>query len=193
MVFRGSWIAALLVLAVIGGQSARADEPEALPPEPLDEVECPDEETLRSQFKPISEVRLRLHAEAKQLPADCSRVLFESTRPSNARSNAVRNVHWQPTNFLHQPLYFDDVPLERYGQTLSPCWQPVLSGARFYLTLPVIPWKMGYDHPYDCVTTLGLYRPGVCAPCMREKLPPRNPQSTLLETATVLGFVFLLP
>lgn len=197
MVVRGQWLVTLLIASTawVMGNQISADEvasPIPAPPEPGLSTECPDIETLRAQFKRISEVKLRLHPEARELPSDCSSVLFETTENDTTRSTAYRTVNWLPTNFFHQPLYFDDMPLERYGQSVCPHWQPVASGLRFFLTVPAVPYKIGLDRPYDCVTTLGLYRPGVCAPCVRERYPIEA-DATLFEAATALGFVFLLP
>ena len=35
-------------------------------------------------------------------------------------------------------------------------------------TLPLLPYKMGLDHPYDCVYTLGHARPGNCVRPVKE-------------------------
>lgn len=195
MVVRGkSWFALLLAACIwtvpAAGATISQAQNESTPPLP---TSCGDEASLRSQFKPIGDVQIRLHpGEDVQVPDDCSVILFQSARPDTARSNAYREVHWLPTNFFHQPLYFDDMPLERYGQTICPRWQPVISGARFFLTVPIVPYKIGVDRPYDCVTTLGLYRPGICAPCTREVLPHET-DAALLQAGTALALVFLLP
>lgn len=195
MIVRGTtWIAIWFTFCVwaipaLGAESFQAQD-EATPPLPAG---CGDGASLRSQFKPIRDVQIRLHpGEDVQIPDDCSVILFQAPRPDTARSNAYREVHWRPTNFFHQPLYFDDMPLERYGQTISPHWQPLISGARFFLTVPIVPYKIGVDRPYDCVTTLGLYRPGICAPCTREVLPHET-DAALLQAGTALALVFLLP
>ena len=52
-------------------------------------------------------------------------------------------MSWQATEFWHRPLYFDDVPLERYGQMHHPLIQPWLSGVHFFGNVPLLPYKMG--------------------------------------------------
>jgi len=127
-------------------------------------------------------------------PADCSDGLFLDARPGIARSASVTQFNWQATNFFHRPLYFDDTPLERYGQTKHPLIQPVVSGARFFGTFPILPYKMGTDRTGDCVSTLGYYRPGSCAPCVRERLIPAwEADASLLEAGVALALIFALP
>jgi hypothetical protein len=163
------------------------------PPDPPVIRDCPTPEEIRTQFKPMDQIRAGLQLEGKQLPPDCSEGLFQDGTAPAPRIDAIREFHWEPMNFFHHPLYFDDVPLERYGQSVCPTFQPVISGARFFITFPALPYKMGVDRPHDCVTPLGLYRPGSCAPCMREALPPLECDAALFETAVALGMVFLLP
>ena len=85
--------------------------------------------------------------------------------------------HWHPTDFFwtasslcHKPLYFEDVQLERYGHETGPFTQPFASAAHFFVTLPILPYKMGLRTPNECVYALGYYRPGNCAPYMIEPL-----------------------
>jgi hypothetical protein len=71
----------------------------------------------------------------------------------------------------HKPLYFEDIQLERYGHALGPWVQPFASGVHFFLTLPILPYKMGLELPDECMYTLGYYRPGDCAPYMLDPIP----------------------
>jgi len=147
---------------------------------------------VRMEIKPMSEIDLELTVRDRELPPDNSGQAFAGSLPVGRMTSTVSEFHWQPANFFHQPLYFDDTPLERYGQTICPPLQPVISGTRFFLTFPIMPYKLGVDRTHDCVTTAGLYRPGNCAPCVREVLP-HEADATLFQTATTLGWIFLLP
>ena len=100
------------------------------------------------------------------------------------------DFHWVASNLAHQPLYWDDQPLERYGQSVSPVLQPVLSGVHFFATFPVIPYKIGIDGMYDRVYTLGYYRVGNCAPPTRQHLPFQW-DAALLEAGVVTGLIFV--
>jgi hypothetical protein len=166
------------------------------PPEPTvmpSATGCPEGDDALGQFKDLSEIHVGMQLEGREVPPDCSQAVFHGTRPGIAMTEQITEFHWAPTNFFHRPLYFDDTPLERYGQSVAPHFQPILSGGRFFLTVPILPYKMGYDHPYDCVTTLGYYRPGICAPCVKQVPPPLNWHSALLQAGTTVGIVLLLP
>lgn len=78
---------------------------------------------------------------------------------------------WKASGLCHKPLYFEQVQLERYGHSWGPHLQPLVSGAHFFMTLPVLPYKMGIRTPNECVYTLGYYRPGSCAPYMIDPVP----------------------
>jgi len=74
---------------------------------------------------------------------------------------------WVPGGFCHQPLYFEDPMLERHGHVRFPHVQPVASAARFFGTIPLMPYLATLRHPLDEVHTLGAYRPGSSAPVLR--------------------------
>jgi hypothetical protein len=99
---------------------------------------------------------------------------------------------WAASNQYHQPLYFDDTPLERYGQTLHPILQPWISGARFFATFPIIPYKIGVDRTHDHIYTLGNYRPGSPTPRVVERLP-LEVDATLIQAATWVALIAIFP
>jgi hypothetical protein len=65
--------------------------------------------------------------------------------------------------FCHLPLYFEDAKLERYGQSVR-ILQPIVSGVRFFATVPVLPLKMVVEPPRQCTTYRYPYEAGRCAP-----------------------------
>ncbi|MCA9172236.1 MAG: hypothetical protein KDB23_31440 [Planctomycetales bacterium] len=170
---------------------------DAIAPEPGMEANrastARDSADARMEFKSLADVKLDLVARAQLLPSDSSNLAFNGSQSSGPFSPTMTEFHWEAANFFHRPLYFDDTPLERYGQSVCPPLQPVISGTRFFLTFPVLPYKMGVDRPLDCVTSYGLYRPGNCAPCVREVLPRGEKDAVVFQTATTLGWIFLLP
>jgi hypothetical protein len=154
---------------------------------------CPPIENLINEFSRSSEMSASIVSTANR-PNDCSEGLFLPPRPGIARATNITQFNWQARNFFHRPLYFDDTPLERYGQTKHPLLQPVISGGRFFGTFLVLPYKMGIDRTGDCVSTLGYYRPGSCTPCIRERLlPALEGDAALLEAGTALALIFILP
>lgn len=110
-----------------------------------------------------------------ETPDDLSEHVFQYTDLSRrADLDAVQQPDfefwWVPAESSYWPLYFDDVPLERYGQTRSRLLQPGLSGVHFFGSIVVLPCKMLIDHPCRQISQLGYYRPGSCAPPVREGL-----------------------
>jgi len=107
------------------------------------------------------------------------------------RKFACTTFTWKAAGYCHKPLYFEHWTLERYGHSHG--WaDPIISGAHFFATLPVLPYKMGVELPWECVYPLGYYRPGSCAPWTVPAVPISK-RGLALEAATVTGLVFLLP
>lgn len=100
--------------------------------------------------------------------------------------------NWKAAALSHKPLYFEQVHLERYGHSWGPYVQPLISGAHFFGTLPVLPYKMGLRTPTECVYTLGYYRPGSCAPYMIDAVP-FTWRAALFEAGAATGMSFVIP
>jgi hypothetical protein len=120
-------------------------------------------------------------------PCEC-RLEGETFQP---RRFATTMMTWKAAGYCHKPLYFEDWTLERYGHSHG-ALDPVFSAAHFFVTLPVLPYKMGVELPWECVYPLGYYRPGNCAPWMVPAVPI-SCRGAAVEAATVTGLVFLLP
>lgn len=120
-------------------------------------------------------------------PCEC-RLEGDSFKP---RRFATTMMTWKAAGYCHKPLYFEDWNLERYGHSHGPL-DPVFSAAHFFVTLPVLPYKMGVELPWECVYPLGYYRPGSCAPWTVPAIPISG-RGLAVEAATVTGLVFLLP
>ncbi len=120
-------------------------------------------------------------------PCEC-RLEGDSFEP---RRFATTMMTWKAAGYCHKPLYFEDWNLERYGHSHGPL-DPVFSAAHFFVTLPVLPYKMGVELPWECVYPLGYYRPGSCAPWTVPAVPI-SCRGLAVEAATVTGLVFLLP
>ena len=100
---------------------------------------------------------------------------------------------WKASALSTQAAYFEDVQLERYGNTIvCPALQPVVSGAKFFATIPILPYKMGVTPPNECVYTLGHRRPGNCAPFMVEPFPI-SPRGALFQAGAVAGTIAVIP
>lgn len=158
-------------------------------------VHCPTPEELDNWFKPLNRIQLSSRAVDGPMPIDCSKNLFyrpNETGMSPTRNWAMTEFHWQASNLCAQPAYWDDVPLERYGQTIHPAVQPGISGAKFFCTFPIIPYKIGIDRTHDLIYTLGYYRPGSPTPKVRQRLPWEM-DAAAFEAGAWIGLIVLLP
>jgi hypothetical protein len=121
-------------------------------------------------------------------PCEC-RLEGETFKP---RRFATTMMTWKAAGNCHKPLYFEDWSLERYGHSHGPLADPFFSAAHFFVTLPVLPYKMGVELPWECVYPLGYYRPGSCAPWTIPAVPI-SCRGFAVQAATVTGIIFALP
>ncbi len=146
---------------------------------------CPSAKDL----KHISELSTNIEPSAGDLPHDCplgKGAVFEG------RSFAPVTYTWTASALCHKPLYFEDVQLERYGHMAGPIAQPFFSTANFFLTFPILPYKMGLETPNECMYTLGYYRPGDCAPYLFDPLP-LSVRGAFFEAGAWVGGVAAFP
>jgi hypothetical protein len=162
-------------------------------------TEPPEESTSSplDDFPDIQSISLDIRLDdsaASELPPDPADKLFALLpSPSPRRTTWVpTQFSWAATEFWHWPLYFDDVQLERYGQMRHPLLQPALSGVHFFGTIPILPYKMGIDRPFDSIATLGYYRPGSHTPVVGRWLPLEADAATF-EGLTWMALIFALP
>lgn len=99
---------------------------------------------------------------------------------------------WKASGLCHKPLYFEQVQVERYGHSWGPVLQPIMSGAHFFGTVPILPYKMGLEAPNECIYSLGYYRPGSCAPYMIEPLG-FTWRAAAFQAGAVTGAAFAIP
>ena len=82
---------------------------------------------------------------------------------------------WAAPNIKHNPLYFEDVALERYGQTKGLFRQPVASGLHFLKSAAFLPYHSIYDPVHSCDGPLGYCRPGSHVNCVSQRHYFGNP------------------
>ncbi len=99
---------------------------------------------------------------------------------------------WAAPNTYSHPRYFEDRMLERHGHERFPCLQPLASGARFFATIPMLPYLAAVQSPCDCEYTLGYYRTGSCAPALKQR-PPYERKAVIVGAASVASRVLVLP
>lgn len=94
-------------------------------------------------------------------PEDVSSQLVNGSASNwNQFVPAPKVFAWAAPDIRYQPLYFEDVALERYGQTAPPYQQSLSSGFHFFKSFVTLPRQMIIDHPKSCDHPLGFCRPG---------------------------------
>lgn len=151
--------------------------------------------------RPIGEVNIDSRPKPKNgnnaLPEDIVDVATTSGTVYAATSDQMQEELFYPKSrnhdelFAYQPLYFEEVNLERYGRTCG-CLQPVASGVRFFTTIPMLPYAMTVSHPRTAYTRKWPYAAGWGAPRVRE-FEPIELKPSLVQAGAVTGLVFLLP
>ncbi len=174
------------------GESVEQSQP--VPPQELERQlaaaprQAADECLPPEKLKKISELSYKIAAEEGKFPTECTLI----SSPFQPRCWAPVTYHWTASSLCHKPLYFEEVGLERYGHSWGPYLQPVVSGAHFFLTVPILPYKMGLYPPGECMYTLGYYRPGSCAPPLLDPIPI-SVRAAVLEMGVWTGMMFLIP
>ncbi|MFM8702420.1 MAG: hypothetical protein ACKOHG_00830, partial [Planctomycetia bacterium] len=174
-------------IALVLAEEVEADRQGACGPEAED---CRNAlERLRDDELAGIDLDIRVGGRAgRDYPCEC-RLEGETFAP---RRFAATTFSWTAAANCHKPLYFEDWQLERYGHSHGALADPFVSAAHFFVTLPVLPYKMGVELPWECVYPLGYYRPGSCAPWTVPAVPI-SCRGFAVEAATVTGLVFLLP
>jgi hypothetical protein len=154
-----------------------------------DATECRDAlRRLRADALSGIDLDIRVSGRAgNDYPCEC-RLEGETFRQ---RAFATTTFTWKAAGYCHKPLYFEDWQLERYGHSRG-VFDPIVSAAHFFVSLPVLPYKMGVELPWECVYPLGHYRPGSCAPWTIPAVPISG-RGMAAQAATVTGLVFLFP
>ncbi len=155
--------------------------------EPLNEV---------ADAKPIGRIGAALRADDGELPPDYASMRFAQAGEVRHGPGATRQwgeaaFRWEAAAMHHQPLYFEDINLERHGYSTG-ILQPVVSAAHFFGRVPALPYLVGARPHRECVYTLGHYRPGSCAPFERH-WPRASLRGALFEAGAVTGLIWLVP
>lgn len=100
--------------------------------------------------------------------------------------------YWAASNLHHNPLYFENPILERYGHVHHhDCVEPVFSVARFGVQFVSLPYQIALDPVWRRQYDLGWYRPGDFAPKLIYQ-PPLNARAAATAAGVYTGLSFLL-
>lgn len=180
--------------------SAAAEEVAPLPAAPP-VFRRPVKRSLPSEFRSIGELTASSqigtsNAQAEVTSADRPPDAVPEQEPITISSDRIWSA-WAPASPLrsisvHQPLYFEDTNLERYGTTARPRLQPLGSAAHFLGSAASLPYQMALqrpEQPYQYAHPFEAGRHGY-----RERTrPPCNRRAALLQASVIVGLVFFLP
>ncbi|MCA9239837.1 MAG: hypothetical protein KDA37_06545 [Planctomycetales bacterium] len=188
-------MAVLLAVSISTLAGAQDREPEPIKPPRPDAGES-DADTPRVRIKPITQLGVSIDPPQGSLPKDLAHeAMAEDPTPAGmvlVRGWPVMQYNWAAPGSRHNPLYFEEVNLERYGYACSTCLQPAVSGAHFFCTIPALPYLMAVDCPCECEYALGHWRPGNCNP-WRDHCPPCRLDAAAAEAGVATGLIFLIP
>jgi hypothetical protein len=192
-----SWLPSCVLLAgSVGAQPPQLTNEQLISIRNSAALQQPTTAEIRAALKPLTEEQISTQVPEGLTPADVSVGVFEETRPAvpifRGDDFSYTDFHWAASNLRHRPLYFEDAMLERNGQAYGPLVQPVASGARFFLTFPVLPYIMTVNPPYPAQSTLGYFRPGTAAPLLCQR-PPLQLDAGVIEAGVWIGLIFLIP
>lgn len=123
---------------------------------------------------------------------DCPPDSALPTVGSPERFHGEKMYHWEASNLVYNPLYFEDTRLERYGQHAWGPLQSIKSVALFAGQFASLPYQMALDPVHECVSPLGFYRPGEAAPCLKRSIP-WNGKALATSAGAYTGLIFLVP
>jgi len=103
---------------------------------------------------------------------------------------------WHPSpvglTFCYQPLYFEEVNLERYGRSYG-ILQPAVSLGNFYGRIPLLPYLAFAQPARRCTYQAHWSLPGYRIPCKeRHEFVPSLHGATA-EVAALYGIILLIP
>jgi hypothetical protein len=124
-------------------------------------------------LKPMSSITANMRPVAGKTPQDQSWQLTRRGHMPHANSEKV--FAWAAPDIRYNPLYFEDIALERYGQTRGFLRQPFVSGAHFLKSATFLPYYSLYDPVNSCDGPLGYCRPGVRVGCAQARHYFGNP------------------
>ncbi len=203
---RRSESALLLAGILVGMAAAPCDGNEAaerlfVPPQPgvsssgaTDSTAHSLSEGMPQPIKPISSLGTNITPQGGRLPTDYAKTALPAQRvvaPQQVSDGAWTGFHWEAPGTSNQPLYFENIPLERHGYSLGLA-QPFASAAHFVGNTAILPYRMAAEPPHNSIYTLGHERPGTPTP-LRYYRPPLSVRGGIAQAGAVTGLIFLLP
>lgn len=147
---------------VIRSSVTQTQEDEQSPSDrPRDEVDQEILQKINPLRKPMSSLSVDIRETSPEAPRDRSNNFTSAYADTwSTYAPAPVGYAWTSPNIRYQPLFFENVKLERYGQTRGP-WREVFdSSAHFGASFFLLPYHARFDHVRSCDYPLGFCRPG---------------------------------
>lgn len=180
--------------------SASAEEVAPLPAS-SQELRRPAKRNLPAEFRSIGELTASAqvgtsNAQAEVTSADRPPAAVLEQEPITISSDRTWSS-WAPASPLrsvsvHQPLYFEDTNLERYGTSARPRLQPLGSAAHFFGSAASLPYQMALQRPEQPYQYSHPFEAGRFGYRERTR-PPCNRRAALVQASVIVGLVFFLP
>ena len=142
--------------------------------EDLEMDDPPEQDMTVWSLKPITSLRAGLAGTSTKIPSDQSWQL--TSRPLQPLGASGKVFAWAAPGIRYQPLLFEDVALERYGQTRGLYRQPFFSAAHYLKSALVLPYNSLIEPIDTCDYPLGYCRPGDPVPCVSQRVLLRTPR-----------------
>lgn len=177
------WVVAIAVLAVIASSSVVVGDDH-----PANDRVAGRLAKLR---RPLTTIRIDANS-TLDAPPNLAAAMLETDQPTviTGDDGSAFLPDRYTTRFLHRPLYFQELNLERCGTSYG-CAQNAVSAAYFIGNAAILPYRMALDRADQCVESWGELPTG------RRYANDLEPLSVDLaggvnEAAAIAGFVFLL-
>jgi hypothetical protein len=158
-----------------------------------------DSTLMDFESRPITALTVNIGHKAGEKPQDVGQAQLARMQAKTDDGVFARNwpmvcYQWEAPALAHRPLYFEEVNLERYGYGVkyARVAQPAISAGQFFLTLPILPYKMLAEPAREPVYTLGHYRPGSDVP-YQVVVPPPDLSGATIEAGVMTGLIFVIP
>lgn len=176
-------------------------QPESIPPpqdpsKASDTSPAADSKAAVDLFKPLCALGTNITPPSGKMPANIATAhfAFAGFQPMGmgfSRCDVETLFNWEAPALCYQPLYFEEVNLERHGHEVRYI-QPVLSGAHFFSRVPAVPYLMISQKQRICNYTLGHYRPGSYAPYVWY-YPNFSLDGAAVESLLITGLFYAIP
>ncbi len=194
-------IAAPVAARLLQPDAPRSPTVQPVLPPPTEDVPAPLRDTpiappqyANVGLRPISSLTTNIIPPGGPIPRETNQIpkLEAEFGDTEFRRQPIDYVYrWESPAFWNKPLYFEQPNLERYGYNWGVA-QSFISGAQFFVKIPLLPYMMTVHCPREPIYSLGYYRPGSRAP-YQINWPEVRTDASIVEAAFITGLCFLIP